>query len=120
MKEKLKANVQYNDWIGDSAADFFNGGQFFISENFNIPEEYFPIGISFYFEDKDFKCVYVIACKKSKYGASMDEIMKHSNIKAKRFDVDMSFEAFLHMVKRLQITLKNNNLKNTEIEYNTD
>lgn len=50
----------------------------------------------------------------------MDQIMKHKKINAKRFDVEMSLEAFVQIVKRLHITLRNKNLKETEIEYNVD
>lgn len=62
MGEKFKAMGQYNDWIGESAADFYLGGNSFLSENFKTPVEYFPIGISFYFGDKQFSHVSIIGC----------------------------------------------------------
>lgn len=99
----MKANAQYNDFVGTSAADISdhsNLKDFLKSRNVDL-ERYNPIGASFYHGYSDFFTAYIVCVDNDR---STDDKPYIINM---HFEVDFTPEEFFNLFKRFHVVVTN-------------
>lgn len=95
----MKASTQYNDFIGNAAADISDHrdlNDFLITQEINT-EKYSPIGADFYYHYPDiFRCA--IICIDSEISTKIEPYIVKINI-------DLSIEEFFNLFKRFNVTI---------------
>ena len=119
MAEKLKAQAQYNDILGSTAADGDYGTPLNdIAKEIKIPEEYDIIGASFFLSHNKLISLSLYGILKSENISY--EHTNESSIKVKRFETKLSLDDFFQKFKRFDSVLIDKKFENTEIYIEED
>jgi len=124
MEKELKASVQYGDFIGEIMCDGFDGPFLHeIWEEARLPDEYFPIALSFEVVERLGKSSFleelkiaIYACDKFEYGDSIDKIEKAalekgSKVIVKKFELNKNIlPKIFEKIKRSSVIIKTNYL----------
>ena len=113
VMEMLSASVQYNDMIGEAAADQGDqhGFHAFAKEHGVDMDKYWPVAVSLYAGTDDFQSVSVYAVEKAIVGSNADEVSRYANahggtLQTKCFDTKATITDLLKSMKRFNVVLR--------------
>ncbi|MEE9293395.1 MAG: hypothetical protein V3W34_00310 [Phycisphaerae bacterium] len=117
--ETLTASVQYNDMIGDAAADRSDDPNKSIDKLPNVTG--FPIALSLYSaHDGGYQSLSIYVVDGF---STIDEVLKahpHGEIQARQIDIpNATVSDLLQLFKRFRITLRHKRLKDHTIKFDT-
>lgn len=113
----IKAEAQYDDYIGECRCDGHNGPFLTeLCEKYGL-KEFLPIGLEIYFENIENPQVYLLVCDKKEHSGSFDEIklkVKDNSIHVYEKEINISLLDLFKYMKRFSLVLKLKEFKNYE------
>jgi len=109
MLREVRVQTQYGDLVGEVSCDEHQAaGIESLDKDGVVPEEYFPLAASIYYETGLQVSIY--ACKKDKYGETVPKIVEKARdegqIEVKTFDVEIEPEDIVPLIHRLNVLVR--------------